>query len=194
MSNRAGPSLHRMTQLSSTPVIHSPLPRTPINPSRLQSTITAESLSLRHISPPNSRAILTPRVVSPAESSTVRSASTASSFTPAVIGPSSRSTTFQRATPLVSSPFADGHHDDLLSPRFGFNRSPSPVLLSPQDSSLHLVSESDMAILSPSLRSAMFSPSLSSFDGHFEIDSSFDGSDDGSDDSWSNVRSRTHSP
>ena len=81
-----------------------------------------------------------------------------------------------------------------LSPSFGFNRSPSPVLLSPPQSSLHLAGDSDIAILSPSLRSAMFSPSMSSFDGHFEIDSSFDGSDDGSDSSWDNVGDRTHSP
>lgn len=222
-----------MTQVSSPPVIHSPLPRTPINPSRLQSNVNAESPSPRYTSAASTRAVITPRVVSPADSST-----TASSFTPVVLGPSSPSSATARsvsrspdsarrptfdafspprsrvASPFVrveaasspstdasgpvsqhiispASPFTDFHP---LSPRAGFNRSPSPVLLSPQQSSLHLSSESDMANLSPSLRTAMFSPSMSSFDGHFEIDSSFDGSDDGSDGSWSNVRERPYSP
>ncbi|KIP03079.1 hypothetical protein PHLGIDRAFT_16121 [Phlebiopsis gigantea 11061_1 CR5-6] len=230
-------SLYEMTQVSAPPVIHSPMPRTPFNPSRLQTSIAADTPSPQLINPAGRHVVATPRIVSPAvtETYTARSASTASSFTPVVIGPSSHSSSPRQAlsdfarsptlsspspprSPFVrvatspaianapvqasqrvvsplsaSSPFmeVDTHP---LSPSFGFNRSPSPILLSPQQSSMHLTGDSDFAILSPSLRSAMFSPSMSSFDGHFEIDSSFDGSDDGSDGSWNNVGDRTHSP
>ena len=206
-----------MTQISLPSVIHSPMPRTPIDPSRLQSSIKVGSPSPRLTSPTSNLHVPTPRVASPAESST-----TTSSFTPAVIGPSSpvgdreiyyhgdvaRSPTLstyslprsevvspfgrdELSSPSqrsISSPFTDVS----FNPRVGFNRSPSPVFLSPSQSTLHIGPESDTATWSPSLRTAMFSPSMSSFDGHFEIDSSFDGSDDGSDSSWSNVGNRTH--
>jgi hypothetical protein len=245
ISSGASPSQPGMRQISTPPVIHSPLPQTPFNASRLQSSIVTDASSLDMTSPtsavPSARflPVRSSGITSPSDTATTRSTSTASSFTPVVVGPASpaasarygtpvtdisalsdvaRSPTLDAASPphsrVVSpfvavpdrsvsaamSPFVDAVHSppvhalsplspfaDVhpLSPRF--NRSPSPVLLSPQDSSLHLPSESDMAILSPSLRSGMFSPGGGS---DFDIES-LDGSEL---DDWSSAGRRTPSP
>jgi len=210
------PAQTRVLHVSSPPIIHSPLPKTPIHRETLQSAVETQSelhepfTPIWHTSRENS------------ESPAARSGSSTSSFTPAVIGPSSsmfgydtsrtssagsdagRSTTYdimsasgsgvtspsllspQMRESSVTSPFETLTHP--LSP--SFNRSPSPVILSPVDSSLHLPSESDMAILSPSLRSGMFSPTLE--DDPFEIASEI-----GSDDSlsgWESLGRKTPSP
>ncbi|KAF7791767.1 hypothetical protein EIP86_002791 [Pleurotus ostreatoroseus] len=86
----------------------------------------------------------------------------------------------------VSSPFTDVH---AVSPQlYTSARSPSPVMVSPSmgsQSSLHLQSESDMAILSPSMRSAMFSPTVTAS----TMDDPFDDISDVS--GWESVGRRT---
>lgn len=103
------------------------------------------------------------------------------------------------------SPFSDIHAIDAQSPLShplapNYARSPSPVLLSPPQSSLHLASESDFAIFSPDLRSGMFSPDMSSVDedDFADFSSSSDSESSagsGSDrNGWTSVGRRTPSP
>ncbi|KAI0796434.1 hypothetical protein BC629DRAFT_1505586 [Irpex lacteus] len=88
----------------------------------------------------------------------------------------------------VTSPFAHIHHP--LSPSYVV-RPPSPqravsprMLNSPPISSLHVPSESDFAILSPDLRSGMFSDTDSSFGGSdLELESEMS--------AWESVGDRT---
>lgn len=212
----ASPASSRTIHLSSTSVIHSPLPRTPIRAETLQSAAESERSSPQFLTPTSHAPVI--RIESPD-----RSNSTTSSFTPAVIGPGSprysspraesevsdaaRSTTYDVVAPPgsrvispsgtsqryryspMTSPFSEVHHP--LSPH-GL-RSPSPVILSPvTQSSLHLRSEGDTetAVLSPSLRSGMFSPGFNFEDDPFEITSDLD--DNMSD--WESLDRRTPSP
>ncbi len=81
----------------------------------------------------------------------------------------------------AGSPFTDIH---AVSPQLHTTaRSPSPSIAS--QSSLHLRAESDMAILSPGMRSGMFSPSVTAS----TIDDPFDDISDVS--SWASVGRRT---
>ncbi|KAI0690267.1 hypothetical protein BC835DRAFT_1365426 [Cytidiella melzeri] len=196
----SSPVATEFRDLSTPPTIYSPLPRIPVRADTLQSALQSQSTSPAQLP-------------SGFGSPTASSDSTQSSFTPAVIGPRSsrsnfrgtsafsdggRSTTYDAVSPprshgvsplvaaadqpysLATSPFSDIQHP--LSPNFASPR------MSP-DSPLFAASESDFAVLSPSLRSGMFSPALN-FEDAFEI------SDIGSDDlsAWESVGRRTPSP
>ncbi|PSR83454.1 hypothetical protein PHLCEN_2v5726 [Hermanssonia centrifuga] len=207
-SPSAGPSRPRIINSSAPPVVHSPLPKAPVSFIRQSSTryeppaarsrmLPSPPVSSRTVSSASSA-----RALSPHNPELSHSGSSASSFTPAVIGP--RSVSSRYGTPRtvsdagrsgdddvmslpdsrITSPFSDLH---AVSPEL-YNRSPSPVILSPGvQSPLIVPSVSDMAILSPSLRSGMFSPTISYVDDGFDIDS-VDGSEISS---WASVGRRT---
>ncbi|KAI0089360.1 hypothetical protein BDY19DRAFT_993566 [Irpex rosettiformis] len=198
---------HETINIRTPPAIQTPLPRHPVRAETLHAAIEDQG----HLptpqttpSPPGTRLLYSP----------AGSDSTQSSFTPAVIGPRSgnsspfsdggRSATFDIVSPPPRSPIVSppavvneqilspatspfSHVPHPLSPSFNV-RSPSPEIVSPPNimSPLHIPSESDFAILSPELRSGMFS----------DTDSDpFDGSDIGTDDmsAWESVGDRTPS-
>ncbi|KAL4245843.1 hypothetical protein ABKN59_001598 [Abortiporus biennis] len=138
-----------------------------------------------------------------------RSVSSTSSFTPAVLGPqsptsmvgSTHSEHFSDARSALAvdsqppsramSPFSDIHAASTAT----YNNSSavtSPFILSPSiGSDFELPSDSEEAVLSPSLRSGMFSPSLVNAEDPFEV-GSVQGSDDVS--SWASVDGRRTPP
>ncbi|KAI0782572.1 hypothetical protein C8Q75DRAFT_811660 [Abortiporus biennis] len=176
----------RQTSKSDTPVFVSPRPLTPV------------SNVSRTYSPP----------ISPNDQLN-RSVSSTSSFTPAVLGPqsptsmvgSTHSEHFSDARSALAvdsqppsramSPFSDIHAASTAT----YNNSSavtSPFILSPSiGSDFELPSDGEEAVLSPSLRSGMFSPSLVNAEDPFEV-GSVQGSDDVS--SWASVDGRRTPP
>ncbi|KAI0337963.1 hypothetical protein BDW22DRAFT_1348821 [Trametopsis cervina] len=199
----SSPAISEAPTLPATPVIHSPTPLVPVSANTLQSAVRSQSASPELHTAPTS-----PTLEAGLASPTVTASSSNSSFTPAVVGPRSassrsgsvisetgRSTTYDVVSPPRSvaspptpmrSPFSDIQHP--LSPVFARSPSPHEIRSPGVDSFINLPSESDFAILSPSLRSGMFSPSI---DDPFEIASEI-GSDDLS--AWESVGHRTPSP
>lgn len=213
----ASPASTRTLRVSSPPIIHSPFPRTPIRTETLQSAAQSEC-TFTELPTPTSHSPCF-GIGSPARSSSTASSFTPAVIGPgsprygspraeSEVSDAARSTTYdivsppgsrvispagaaqQRYTP-ITSPFSDVQHP--LSPQY--IRSPSPVILSPaMYSSLHLPSEGDSetAILSPSLRSGMFSPGFNLEDDPFEISSEI--SDDSQLSDWDSLGRRTPSP
>lgn len=196
--------------------IHSPSPQMAETSENSYATARSQPsfISPNLPTPVSNRSVASSRTTSPIGAHTERSTSSMSSFTPAVIGPQSPSPTyasprFTSVETLSDGGRSDGRHSrlDVVSiPSSQINSpfsdihsvhtanvdGPSPLLLSPTSViSDFEMPDSDFGMLSPSLRSGMFSPSLIHEEDPFEV-----GSNNGSDglSSWASVGRRTPEP
>lgn len=147
------------------------------------------------------------RATSPINSQLDHSVSSMSSFAPAVVGPRSSESIYgsprshatdalsdaghsdlnmpSNPTSRVASPFSDMHMPSISAVQSNHSGVTSPFVLSPRIDSDFEFSDTSDGMLSPSLRSGMFSPSLVDEDP-FEV-----GSVHESESSWGSLGRRT---